>query len=102
MRRLAFIILTLGYENQLRFWISHVAVGVTTLNRNLTETNGFQHHGKLVPVVPSQPMRPKLRLHQAPLFEDLMTHPNILHLLDTVGHRGFVDEDGCPIRGAHT
>src|SRR5262249_18046174 len=93
--------LTLGDENPLCLWIRPVAVGVPALHRNLAEAHGFQHHDKLVSVVPPQPMRPQLCMHQAPLFEDLMTHPDVLHLLDAVGHRGFVDEDGGPIRGAH-
>ena len=45
-------------------------------------------------------MRPQLRLHQEPLFEDLMTHPDMLHLLDTVGHGGLVGEDGGAVGGA--
>ena len=34
-----------------------------------------------------------------PCMEDLMTHPDVLHLLDTVGHGGFVDEDGRTVGG---
>ena len=40
-------------------------------------------------------------LHQALVGEDLMTHPDVLHLLDAVGRRRFVDEDGGAISGAH-
>src|SRR5262252_2817488 len=80
--------LTLGDEDPLGLWIRPVAGNVPALHRNLAEAHGFQHHGKLVSVVPPQPMRPQLRLHQAPLFEDLMTHPDVLHLLDAVRHYG--------------
>lgn len=30
-----------------------------------------------------------------------MTHPDVLDLLDTVGHCGLVDEDGGAVGGAH-
>ena len=93
-------ILALGDENPLGLWIRPVAGGVPALHCNLAEAHGFQHHGKLVSVVPPQPMCPQLRLHQEPLFEDLMTHPDVLHLFDAVGYRGLVDENGGPISGA--
>src|SRR5215831_2258045 len=101
LRRLAPISLILGDENQLCLWISHIAVSVTTLYRNVTETNRFQHHGKLVLIVPPQSMRAQLRMHQTSLLEDLMTHPDVLYLLDTVGHGSLVDEDGGAVGGAH-
>ena len=93
--------LPLGYENPLCFWIRPVAVSVTALHRHFTETNGFQHHGKLVLVVPTQPVRPQLGLHQEPLFEDLMAHPDVLHLLGAVRYGGFVDKNCCPVRRSY-
>ena len=99
--KLVSISLTLGDENPLGLWICPVAVGVPALHRHLTEAHRFQHHGKLVLVVPPQPMRPQFRLRKVSLSVDLMTHPDVLDLLDAVGYRGFVDEDGGPIRGAH-
>src|SRR5215510_1168766 len=99
VEQLASIRLPLGAENPLGLWMRPVAGGVPALHRHLAEALGFQHHGKLVSVIPPQPMRPQLRLHQAPLFEDLMPHPDMLHLLDTVGHGGLVDEDGGAVGG---
>ena len=51
-----------GNENPLGFWIRRVAGGVPALHCNLAEAHGLQHHGKLVSVVPPQPMRPQLGL----------------------------------------
>jgi len=90
-----------GDENPLGFWFRPVVIVVPALHCNLAEAHGLQHHGKLVSVIPPHPMRPQLRLDQMPFFEDLMTHPDMLNLLDTVGYRRFVDEDGRPIGGAH-
>ena len=100
VEKLASIGLPLGDENPLCLWIRPVAGGVTALHHHITATNGLQHHGKLVLVVPPQPMHAQLRLHQASLLEDLMTHPDVLHLLDTVGHGGLVGEDGGAVGGA--
>ena len=90
-----------GDENPLGFWFRPVVIVVSALHCNLAEAHGLQHHGKLVSVIPPHPMRPQLRLDQMPFFEDLMAHPDMLNLLDTVGYRRFVDEDGRPIGGAH-
>jgi hypothetical protein len=46
-------------------------------------------------------MRAQLSLRQEPVFEDLVAHPNVLHLFDAIGLCGLVDKNGSPIRGAH-
>ena len=77
------------------------SLAMTGTSPSLRESPGRQHHGELVSVVPPQPMRAQLSLRQEPVFEDLVTHPNVLHLFDAIGLCGLVDKNGSPIRGAH-
>ena len=101
VEKLASVSLALGDKNQLCLWIRYIPVGVSALYRNFTETDGLQHHDKLVLVVPPQQMRPELRLQQATLLKDFITHPDVLYLLDSVGRGGLVNEDGCTVGGTY-
>ena len=93
--------LALSDKNPIRFGALRLAGGVSGLHRHFAEADGSQHHGKLVSVVPPQPMRAQLSLHQEAVFKDLVAHPNVLHLFDPIGLCGLMDKAGGPIRGAH-
>ena len=95
------ISLASGAKNHVCLWINRLLLTVTTLHHDLAKADRLQHHHKLMLVIPAQPMRPELRLHQAALVEDLMTHPDVLHLLDPVGAGSFVNQYGSAIGGAH-
>jgi hypothetical protein len=95
------ISLASGAENHVCLWINRLSLTVTTLHRYLAKADQLKHHHKLMLVIPAQPMRPKLRMQQKSLLEDLMTHPDVLHLLDPVGAGGFVNQYSGAVGGAH-
>src|SRR5262245_5860782 len=78
LRRLSSIMLALGNDNQVAVWVRCTTVGVPTLHHNLAEADGLEHHDNLMLVVPAQPMRTQLGLHQTPLCKDFMSHPDML------------------------
>src|SRR5712691_7565778 len=85
------ISLASGAENHVCLWINRLSLTVTTLHRYLAKADRLQHHHKLMLVIPVQPMRPELRLHEGAFFEHLEPQPEVLHLLDPVGAGGFVN-----------